>query len=115
MLVNNFCPITFSILLDGQNLLSLVTTLLAFSHFANKNYSLVLTTLQERSEEKEVCFSDLYLKGENLYHDSIVIVIIMMMMMMVMVIINYNDNNYNINNNDSNNDHRSFLSWCYSR
>ena len=66
MLLNDYCPINFSILLDGQSLLSMVTTLLAFSHFANKNYSVVLTTLQERNEEKDVCFSDLYLKGENL-------------------------------------------------
>ncbi|XP_067048801.1 Fanconi anemia group G protein-like [Acropora muricata] len=54
-------------LADGQSLLSLVTTLLAFSHFANKNYSLVLTTLQERNEEEDVCFSDLYLKGFIFY------------------------------------------------
>lgn len=66
MLLNNYFPINFSILLDVQSLLSMVTTLLAFSHFANKNYSVVLTTLQERNEEKDVCFSDLYLKGENL-------------------------------------------------
>ena len=49
--------------LDTQNLLALVTSMLAFSHYANEDYDKVLTTLQERVEGQDVGFNDLYLKG----------------------------------------------------
>lgn len=52
---------------DAQNLLSVVTTLLAFSNFANQDYTKVLTTLQDKVEGIDVCFSDIYLKGYVLY------------------------------------------------
>ena len=49
--------------LETLNLLALVTSLLAFSHYANEDYDKVLTTLQERVEGQDVGFNDLYLKG----------------------------------------------------
>ena len=48
---------------DIQNLLALVTSMLAFSHYANEDYDKVLTTLQEKVESQDVGFNDLYLKG----------------------------------------------------
>ena len=49
--------------LDIQNLLALVTSMLAFSHYANEDYDKVLTTLQGKVESQDVGFNDLYLKG----------------------------------------------------
>ena len=45
---------------------SVVTSLLAFSHYANKDYDKVLKTLDNRVENQDVGFNDLYLKGWNL-------------------------------------------------
>ena len=49
--------------LDVQNLLSVVTSLLAFAHFSKKDYDKVLETLAEESQMRDVGFNDLYLKG----------------------------------------------------
>ncbi|KAL9968860.1 hypothetical protein ACROYT_G021001 [Oculina patagonica] len=50
-----------------QNLLSVVTSLLAFAHYANKDYDKVLETLDAKDQAQDVGFNDLYLKGYTLY------------------------------------------------
>ena len=41
----------------------MVTSLLAFAHFANKEYDKVLETLEGKERTHDVGFNDLYLKG----------------------------------------------------
>jgi len=53
-------------LLDIENLLPVVTSLLAFSHYANQDFDKVLKTLDDRVCSQGVGFNDLYLKGEHL-------------------------------------------------
>ena len=63
----NLCIVLFSFPdnLDVQNLLSVVTSLLAFAHFSNKHYDKVLETLAGKIQIQDVGFNDLYLKGED--------------------------------------------------
>lgn len=49
--------------LDTQNLLSVVTSLLAFARFTKKDYDKVLETLADKIQIRDVGFNDLYLKG----------------------------------------------------
>ena len=60
-----WCIVFFSFLdnLDVQNLLSVVTSLLAFAHFTKKDYCKVLETLVGKIQIQDVGFNDLYLKG----------------------------------------------------
>ena len=51
------------ILPDKTHLLSVVTSLLAFSYFANKDNEKVLETLNDTAEDQDGAFNDLYLKG----------------------------------------------------
>ena len=48
---------------DKAYLLSVVTSLLAFSYFANKDNEKVLETLNDTAEDQDCAFNDLYLKG----------------------------------------------------
>ena len=48
---------------DKAYLLSVVTSLLAFSYFANKDDQKVLETLNDTAEDQDCAFNDLYLKG----------------------------------------------------
>ena len=48
---------------DKAYLLSVVTSLLAFSYFANKDNEKVLETLNDTTEDQDGAFNDLYLKG----------------------------------------------------
>ena len=48
---------------DKAYLLSVVTSLLAFSYFANKDNEKVLETLNDTAEEQDCAVNDLYLKG----------------------------------------------------
>ena len=48
---------------DKAYLLSAVTSLLAFSYFANKDDEKVLETLNDTAEDQDCAFNDLYLKG----------------------------------------------------
>ncbi|KAJ7385677.1 hypothetical protein OS493_013705 [Desmophyllum pertusum] len=63
------CVITSSTkdLTDIQNLLSVVTSLLAFAHYANKDYDKVLEALDDKVQIQDVGYNDLYLKGYILY------------------------------------------------
>lgn len=54
-------------LTDKAYLLSVVTSLLAFSYFANKDNEKVLETLNDTAEDQDCAFNDLYLKGYVLY------------------------------------------------
>jgi len=60
-----WCIVFFFVVvnLDVQNLLSVVTSLLAFAHFTNKEYDKVLETLADKIQTQDVGFNDLYLKG----------------------------------------------------
>jgi len=60
-----YCIPFFFVNLDAQNLLSVVTSLLAFAHFTNKDYDKVLETLADKSQSQDVGFNDLYLKGSE--------------------------------------------------
>jgi len=53
-------------LLVIENLLPVVTSLLAFSHYANQDFDKVLKTLDDRVCSQGVGFNDLYLNGEHL-------------------------------------------------
>ena len=48
---------------DKAYLLSVVTSLLAFSYFVNKDDEKVLETLNDTAEDQDCAFNDLYLKG----------------------------------------------------
>lgn len=48
---------------DKAYLLSVVTSLLAFSYYANKDNDKVLETLNDTAEDQDCAFNDLYLKG----------------------------------------------------
>lgn len=48
---------------DKAYLLSVVTSLLAFSYFVNKDNEKVLETLNDTAEDQDGAFNDLYLKG----------------------------------------------------
>ena len=48
---------------DKAYLLSVVTSLLAFSYFANKDNEKVLETLNDTAGDQDCAFNDLYLKG----------------------------------------------------
>ena len=48
---------------DKAYLLSVMTSLLAFSYFANKDNEKVLETLNGTAEDQDCAFNDLYLKG----------------------------------------------------
>ena len=48
---------------DKAYLLSVVTSLLAFSYFTNKDDEKVLETLNDTAEDQDCAFNDLYLKG----------------------------------------------------
>ena len=52
--------------LDVQNLLSVVTSLLAFAYYTNKDYDKVLTTLDCKVQSQDISFNDSYLKGQDL-------------------------------------------------
>ena len=43
----------------------MVTSLLAFSYYANKDYDKVLETLHDAVENEDAAFNDLYLGGKN--------------------------------------------------
>ena len=66
MLVNQFLHY-----LDIQNLLSVVTSLLAFAHYANKDYDKVLEALDDKVQIQDVGYNDLYLKGLDLLCDAL--------------------------------------------
>lgn len=43
--------------------MSVVTSLLAFAHYANKDYDKVLETLKGKDQNQDFGFNDFYLKG----------------------------------------------------
>lgn len=57
-------------LTDIQSLLSVVTSLLAFALFANKEYEKALEILRGKENTHDVGFHDLYLKGYILYEQN---------------------------------------------